>query len=104
MKQDREMLAEHGTKLMELKPSSVLQTAVADLARRGRNAERGEAMEGGYEQYAFHRRHVRRARDPGDLLRRAAEEPGLGQASAKYTTRLLYSDPTLLRAAGDLFQ
>lgn len=99
MKQDRSMLAEHGTQLMQLKPGSIVHTAYADLARRARNSERGEALEGGYERYAFHRKHVRRAIDARDLISRALAEIGLGQASSKLDTRLIYADAQLLRAA-----
>jgi len=98
---DRNMLAEHGTKLMELKPSSLLRAAQADLRRRERNTEEARAAFGAasYEQFAFHRSHVRKATDPQDLLIRALMEPGLGLSSGKYNTRLIYSSgETLLKA------
>lgn len=94
---DRNMLAEHGTKLMELKPSSLLKAAEADLRRRARNSEKdfGDS----YEHFAFHRKHVRKATDPQDLLIRALMEPGIGLSSGKYNTRLIYSSgETLLKA------
>ena len=99
---EREMLAEHGTKLMDLKPSTVLQAAAEDLRRHARN--KAAALEGdlSFEQFAFHRRHVRKAVDALDLLVRAYIEPGVGQSSAKYNTRLLYSDARLLQDAIDL--
>jgi hypothetical protein len=96
---EREMLADHGTKLMELKPSSLLQAAAADLRRRARNADEASADQPSYEQFAFHRSHVRKAVDPQDLLVRALMEPGLGMMSGKYNTRLIYSSgETLLKA------
>lgn len=96
---EREMLQEHGTEILKLKPSSLLQAAHADLRRRERNAV--EAREGGlsYEQFAFHRAHVRKAADAQDLLVRALMEPGRGLASAKYNTRLIYGDGSTLLAA-----
>ena len=95
---DRNMLAEHGTRLMELKPSSLLHAAQADLRRRARNSDKGFGGDS-YEHFAFHRKHVRKAVDVRDLLVRALMEPGLGQASGKYNTRLIYSSgETLLRA------
>lgn len=99
MKHQREMLAEHGTTLMLLKPSSLLQAAQADLKRRGRNAEEATADAPSYEQFAFHRSHVRKAADAHDLLIRALMEPGLGQASGKYNTRLIYGNGELLLKA-----
>jgi hypothetical protein len=98
MKQDRNMLAEHGTELMVLKPSSVLATALEDLKRRDRNAHDSGAPDK-YEHYAFHRKHVKKAVDARDLIARAVAEPGLGIASAKYNTRLLYGNSELLKLA-----
>lgn len=101
MSKEREMLREHGTELMKLKPATIVQAAQADLKRKLRNAETGKLAFGceGYEHYAFHRRHVRRAVDVVDLLVRALMEPGPGLASAKYNTRLLYGDGGLILAA-----
>lgn len=103
MSKEREMLREHGTELMKLKPATIVQAAQADLKRKLRNAETGMQPFGysgqGYEHYAFHRRHVRRAVDVVDLLVRALMEPGPGLASAKYNTRLLYGDGGLILAA-----
>jgi hypothetical protein len=95
----KSMLAEHGTQLMMLKPCSLLRTAEADLVRRGRN----EATEAGtYEHYAFHRKHVKKANTAAELISLAAAEPDIGLASAKYNTRLIYSDTELLLAAREL--
>ena len=99
---EREMLAEYGTKLMELKPSTVLQAAREDVRRHARNKKAALSGDCSYEQFAFHRKHVRKATDALDLLVRAYVEPGVGQASAKYNTRLLYSDAALLQTAIDL--
>lgn len=93
------VLEEHGTKLMALKPSMVWQCAMDDLGRREHNATVGDGGVGEYKQYAFHRRHVLKASTANDILRAAIEEPGLGRASGKRDTRLLYSDVDLLRAA-----
>lgn len=96
------MLVEHGTKLMELKPSMVLQAAIEDVRRHARNREAASLNDHSFEQFAFHRRHVRKAVDALDLLVRAYVEPGVGLSSAKYNTRLLYSNERLLRDAIDL--
>lgn len=99
MKHDREMLAEHGTELMVLKPSSILQTASADLQRCRRNEEEANADAPCYEQYAFHRKHVRKATDVLDLLVRALMDPVPGLESGKFNTRMIYGNGALLRAA-----
>lgn len=105
MNQHRNVLADHGTELMVLKPSSVLQAAKADMARRVRNAEIaaertgpswGRYATGPYEHYAFHREHVRKAVDAHDLLARAMADPAPGLSSNKPNTRLLYGDSALL--------
>lgn len=95
----KNMMAEHGTLLMVLKPSSIVSTAEADLSRRKRNAETDA---GTYEHYAFHRKHVKKAADAAELISLAAAEPGVGLSSAKYNTRLIYSDTDLLLAAREL--
>lgn len=101
---EREMLAEHGTQLIELKPSTVLQAAAEDIRRHARNKEAASLGDASFEHFAFHRKHVRKAEDVESLLVRALMEPGLGLASAKYNTRLLYSDGALLKAAIDLLR
>lgn len=100
------ILQTHGTKLMELKPSSIWQAAMADLKRR----ERNKNVVGDYERYAFHRDHVERAETANDLIRaaikdiedaEAAEVPVIakGRKSGKANTRLIYSNVELLKAA-----
>lgn len=98
---ERDMLQRYGTQVIRLSPNSVLQAARADMRRKIRNAEIGKLAFGcdGYEQYAFHRKHVRKAIDAEELLVRALMEPGLGLGSDKYNTRLLYGDGGLLFAA-----
>jgi hypothetical protein len=94
------MLEDHGTMLMVLKPSSLVQAAQADMRRRARNAETAKTLgTQSYEPFAFHRTHVRKAVDAEDLLVRALMEPGLGRASGKYNTRLIYSNGELLLKA-----
>lgn len=96
MRGDRELLAEHGTRLMVLKPSSLVQAAHADLARKRRNKTPGISH---YEHYAFHRTHVKRAQTVAELLALASAQPGLGACSTKINTRLIYSDVSLLEQA-----
>lgn len=93
------MLLEHGTTAIRLTPSSILAAAEEDLRRAERNAGRGERGDGEYEQYAFHRRHVRRAKNVQALLQLALAEINLGWASGKHWTRVIYSDPELLEQA-----
>ncbi len=90
------VLEEHGTQLMVLKPSSIWAAAMADLERRAYNTAPGED---GFKVYAFHRKHVLKATSANDILRAAIAEPGIGLASGKRDTRLLYSDVELLKAA-----
>jgi len=91
-----DVMEQHGTKLMQLKPSMIWRCAMDDLARRVRNTD-PKSVE--YEHYAFHRKHVAKASTANDILRAAIAEPGLGQASGKRDTRLLYADVELLKAA-----
>lgn len=97
VRQVGDVMEQHGTKLMQLKPSMIWRCAMDDLERRVRNTMGSESTE--YEHYAFHRRHVIKAATANDIIRAAIEEPGLGQASGKRDTRLLYSDIELLKAA-----
>lgn len=90
------MLAEHGTTIITLKPSSLVQAAQADIARRRRNTDPQTTT---FEHYAFHRAHVKKAASAAELISLAAAEPDLGSQSAKYNTRLIYSDAELLAAA-----
>jgi len=92
------LLERYGTKLMELKPSSIWAAAMADMDRKVRNASLSRAF-GDYEQYAFHRDHVAKADTANDLIRLAIMYPGLGQASGKKMTRLIYADVELLKRA-----
>lgn len=96
---ERTMLEDHGTALMILKPSSLVQAAQADMRRRERNASEAQTDNPSYEPFAFHRTHVRKAVDAEDLLVRALMEPGLGRTSGKYNTRLIYSNGELLLKA-----
>lgn len=97
------VLEEHGTKLMQLKPSMVWRCAMDDLERRKHNEGLktfvGVPLSSTFKHYAFHRRHVVKASTANDILRAAIAEPGLGLASGKKDTRLLYSDVELLKAA-----
>lgn len=81
---------------MPLKPQNIIQAAQADMARSGRNAERAENKDHEYEHYAFHRKHVRRAHTPAELIRLALMDPWIAQKSAKPNTRLIYGDGLLL--------
>ena len=84
---------------MSLKPQNIIQAAQADLARKRRNAARAKERDHEYEQYAFHRAHVRRARDARELIRLALMDPWVANDSAKVNTVLIYNDARLLVAA-----
>lgn len=90
-------LQDHGTKAFSLPPSAVVSAAQADIALAAAKAESDEAIKN--RQYAFHREHVRRAKDAADLLKRALADLPRGVGSSKPNTRMLYSSPKLLRAA-----
>lgn len=95
VRQVGDVMEQHGTKLMQLKPSAIWSAAMQDLKRRASNLENPPP----YQQYAFHRRHVLKANTANDIIRAAIEQPGLGQASGKKDTRMIYSDVELLRKA-----
>ena len=86
------MMLIHGTKLMQLKPSSVLQTAENDLRLRDRRKEDKEER----SYYAFHRVHVRKAERALDLIRLAIGDLERGRASGKRNTRIIYEDEAVL--------
>lgn len=91
-----DVMENHGTKLMQLKPSMIWRCAMDDMDRRAHNKNTDVA---GMKQYAFHRKHVAKANTANDIIRAAIAQPGLGQSSSKKDTRLLYSDVELLKAA-----
>jgi hypothetical protein len=90
---------------MPLKPQNIVQAAEADLKRKHRNAVRAGfeegykhacPYEGGYEQYAFHRKHVRRASTAHQLLVLALADPTAAEKTAKANTRMIYRNAGLL--------
>ena len=84
----------HGTKLMQLAPSSVLHAAERDLKLRNTRDETNQSA-----PYAFHRLHVRKAERALDLLRLALADRERGVASGKRDTRVIYEDELVLLAA-----
>lgn len=89
-----------------LKPQNIVQAAEADMKRERRNQERAKlaknniSLDGiGFEVYAFHRKHVRRALTAHDLMVLALMDPVDGLRSAKDNTRLIYGDAGLLLQA-----
>lgn len=89
------VLEVNGTRLMKLKPKMIWDCAMADIARRERNKD----CVGWPEHYAFHRKHVLKAESANDIIRAAIKDIDLGRRSAKRDTRLIYSDPELLKEA-----
>jgi hypothetical protein len=90
------LLEHHGTKLVTLKPDSIVAAARADLNKAVRKRE-GRLDR--FEPYAFHRVHVRAADYADELITLAIKGRELGLASGKAMTRLLYGDEELLYAA-----
>lgn len=82
-----------------LKPQNILQAAEADMQRRDHNAREAELSDPAYEPYAFHRLHVRRARDACELLVLALMDPAMAEKTIKHNTKLIYGDAGLLLAA-----
>lgn len=81
---------------MPLKPQNIVQAAQADFARARRNAEQAKYKDHSYEPYAFHRRHVRKARSPHDLMLLALMDPAAAMKTAKDNTRMIYGNAGLL--------
>ena len=86
--QERLLLFEHGTKPWKLPPSAVLGAALNDLRKRGSG-----------QRYAFLRKHVRPAKSPADLLRRAIQDRGTGPTAPRVETLTLYGDEQTLHHA-----
>lgn len=84
---------------MGLKPQNIIQAAEADLARARRNAEEAKTKTPSYEQYAFHRSHVRKSETSQDLMRLALMNPSAAEKTVKANTRLIYGNAALLLAA-----
>lgn len=83
-----------------LKPANIVQAAKADLERREHNIS---ADNSDMRIYAFHRRHVAKAKGcTFTLIEFAVKEQSIGLESSKRNTRLIYHDIDLLRAALEL--
>ena len=76
-----------------------LQAAEADLQRRQRNNAEAKTYRPQYEQYAFHREHVRRSATVLDLIRLALMNPTLPTKRSKKNTRMIYGNAALLLEA-----
>lgn len=93
----------HGTVAFVLPPSAVLAAAERDIERFKDNTN--PLALAGYQEYAFHRKDVRKACKKNamvtgaDIIREALAHLERGQTTTKYNTRMLYSDPGLLRRA-----
>lgn len=86
---------------MPLKPQNLIQAAEADMKRSMRNAELTatykQRFQFHYEEYAFHRDHVRRADTARELLVLALMNPNV--KTGKPATKLIYGDSALLLKA-----
>lgn len=79
-----------------LKPQNIIQAAAADLVRKRRNAEQANYRDHAYEQYAFHRAHVRRATSACGLVLLALMDGPAANKTAKANTRMIYGNARLL--------
>jgi hypothetical protein len=84
----------HGTKLMQLKPASIVQAAHADLKLRDAKKEKKADPE---LQYSFARKHVQRAVSVGHLVALAYFDPGAANSTDKRSTYIVYQDRSLLK-------
>lgn len=83
-----------------LKPQNIVQAAEADMKRAARNARQAamsKQFSVTYEEYAFHRDHVRRAETSHDLMLLALMNPVV--KTKKANTALIYGNGALLVAA-----
>lgn len=82
---------------MPLKPINIVQAAEADIERAIRNAREAEFRDPQYEEYAFHRKHARKAETAHELILLALMDPMV--KTAKPNTKLIYGNAALLVAA-----
>lgn len=94
MSMKHDVLEDHGTDVGGLTPGSIVSAAEVDMQRERRNQRRG--FGNGNEFYSFHRKHVHRATTVRQLIKLAIDEPEIGRASGKKSTRIIYRDETLL--------
>jgi hypothetical protein len=87
----RWLLFEHGTKLVELKPTSIIYAARCDLLAKDKNDSK--------IPYAFHKQHVGKAKNVRQLLELALKDRKRGVKSREYNTRLIYRNEELLQRA-----
>ena len=93
---DSTVLRKHGTRLFDLTPGMIITAAERDLKMAAFNA--GDDVPP-YCPYAFHRRHVRRARDPLHLIEIALDDLKIGRKSPKPNTSMIYRNRVALRKA-----
>jgi hypothetical protein len=85
---------------MGLRPQNIVQAAEADMKRGIRNAQQAaesKQFAPCYEEYAFHRKHVRKAKSAHDLMVLALMDPAV--KTKKANTAMIYGNATLLLAA-----
>lgn len=80
-----------------LPPGAIIGAAESDLASAKHNSDPMRAPP--YLQYAFHRKHVRAAETPRQLIELALSDLKLGTDSTKRNTREIYTNVAALRAA-----
>lgn len=90
-----DILEVYGTTMGGLKPINIVQAAEEDFKR----IERNEQRSADYEHFAFHRKHVHKAKTIVGLIRLALENREVGAGSGKKNTRLIYKDVETLSEA-----
>lgn len=93
-------LFEHGTTIMRYTPSMLAHQAEIDFERCAWNRAHVEESPEDLKRYGFLGYHIRNAKDPAGVLRKAlrAIEKG-GKMPKKPARFLLYSDPDALNKA-----
>ena len=98
-----EVLENFGTEIesARLSPRNIIQAAEEDFRRKARNKQRqaGEIGSLDFEHFAFHRKHVHKAKTPADLIGLAILFQSIGAESGKRNTRLIYKDEPVLQEA-----
>ena len=108
---EKMMMFRHSTIKWQLTPPTILETAKSDLRAKAMNAEMRKArmglppgskarkLIGPLRQFAFVPSHVRAAKTPANLLKKAIEDRSAGRSAQNVNTVAIYSDNAGLWAA-----
>lgn len=93
---DGEVLRRHGTRLFDLPPGLIVAAAESDMRAARYN---GSDAAPPFQAYAFHRHHVRRAKDALNLIEIAIDDGPRGRKSKKPNTAMIYRARRALKQA-----